>query len=80
MCTLASVALPKFVLPDQQFDFDGFHSVVKLAVRNTYRLIDITTYPTPFCKISAIRTRAVGVGVQGLADTFMAMGISYAGH
>ena len=77
VCTLASVALPKFVLPGRSFDFDSFHSTVKLAVHNTDRLIDVGNYPTELSRTSAIRTRAIGVGVQGLADTFMALGIPY---
>ncbi|KAI0745888.1 ribonucleotide reductase [Earliella scabrosa] len=78
VCTLASIALPRFIRPDGQFDFDMLHSVTKLAVRNTDRLLDVAKYPTGAAAAAANRARAIGVGVQGLADVFMMMGMPYA--
>ena len=77
VCTLSSIGLPRFVRRDRTFDFDTLHAVAKVVVRNTDRLIDVGRYPTGQVAASAKRTRALGVGVQGLADVFMIMGLPY---
>lgn len=77
VCTLASVALPRFVRADRSYDFDALHAVVKLAVCGTNALIDEADYPTTESTESALQTRAVGIGGQGLADVFMASGIAF---
>lgn len=77
VCTLSSIVLPSFVTEDEEFDFDALHRITKIVVRNTDRVIDINEYPTPQARRSAEDTRAMGVGVQGLADVFMMMHIPY---
>ena len=52
------------------FDFAHFHRVVKLAVRNTDRVLDQTHYPISTARNTAQSTRPIGIGVQGLADVF----------
>jgi ribonucleoside-diphosphate reductase subunit M1 len=37
------------------------------------RVIDVNYYPTPEARRSNFRHRPIGIGVQGLADTFMAL-------
>ena len=78
MCTLASVALPQFVRADGAYDFEGLHAITKLAVRGADALIGGACYPTPEAMESALETRAIGVGGQGLADVFMALGLPLA--
>jgi ribonucleoside-diphosphate reductase alpha subunit len=74
VCNLASIALPTYVDPKKRaFDFDKLREVVKVAVRNLNRVIDINYYPTPETKTSNMRHRPVGLGVQGLADVFAMM-------
>ena len=77
MCTLASIALPKFVRDRETFDFDELHAITKQVVRNTNRLLDVAAYPSELCSTSNNNTRSIGVGVQGLADTFMALKMPY---
>ena len=77
VCTLASISLPRFVRSDKTFDFMGLHALVKLVIQNTDRLIDVAKYPSGSAAASAKRSRAIGLGVQGLADTFMALGLPY---
>jgi ribonucleoside-diphosphate reductase alpha chain len=69
VCNLASIALPAFV-KGKTFDFDGLRRVVKVAVRNLNRVIDINFYPTPETERSNKRHRPIGLGIQGLADVF----------
>ncbi|TFK80003.1 ribonucleoside-diphosphate reductase large subunit [Polyporus arcularius HHB13444] len=71
VCTLASIAVPRFAHPTEEFDFEGLHETTKLAVQGLNQLIDMDNYPTPEARMSAQKTRALGVGVQGLADAFM---------
>jgi len=69
VCNLASIALPTYVT-NQTFDYNKLRQVVKVAIRNLNRVIDINYYPTPETKTSNLRHRPVGLGVQGLADVF----------
>ena len=68
VCNLASIALPMYV--DKKFHFEKLREVVKVAIRNLNRVIDINYYPTPETETSNMRHRPVGLGVQGLADVF----------
>uniref|UniRef100_A0A6C0IH99 ribonucleoside-diphosphate reductase n=1 Tax=viral metagenome TaxID=1070528 RepID=A0A6C0IH99_9ZZZZ len=71
VCNLASLALPSYVDAKKRvFDFDKLREVVKVAIRNLNRVIDINFYPTAETHTSNMRHRPVGLGVQGLADVF----------
>jgi ribonucleoside-diphosphate reductase subunit M1 len=78
VCNLASIALPYFVdKATQTFDFDRLRAVTKVIVRNLNRVIDINYYPTPETRLSNMRHRPVGLGVQGLADVFAMLGLAW---
>jgi ribonucleoside-diphosphate reductase alpha subunit len=79
VCNLASIALPAFVgsAAGATFDFDALRKVVRVAVRNLNRVIDINFYPTVETKRSNMRHRPIGLGVQGLADVFAALRIAW---
>jgi len=78
VCNLASIALPTFVNTDtKQFDYDKLHEVTKVVTNNLDRVIDINFYPTPKTKVSNMRHRPIGIGVQGLADTFIMMDVPF---
>ena len=69
VCNLASISLPSCVV-DGAFQFDELRKIVRIAVRNLNRVIDINYYPTPETERSNMRHRPVGLGIQGLADVF----------
>ncbi|KNC55227.1 ribonucleoside-diphosphate reductase large subunit [Thecamonas trahens ATCC 50062] len=74
VCNLASIALNKFVdTATGSYDFDKLASVVKVATRNLNKIIDLNYYPVPEARNSNFRHRPIGLGVQGLADTFALM-------
>ena len=74
VCNLASVALNKFVdTQERTYDHQKLYDVVYRATLNLNRIIDINYYPVPEAKKSNFRHRPIGVGVQGLADTFFLM-------
>ncbi|CAH1777627.1 unnamed protein product [Owenia fusiformis] len=73
VCNLASIALNRFVKPDQTYDFAKLVEVTKVITRNLNKIIDINYYPVPEAKTSNMRHRPIGIGVQGLADAFILM-------
>jgi ribonucleotide reductase alpha subunit len=78
VCNLASIALPAFVnKTTKEFDYDKLHEVTKVVTNNLNKVIDINFYPTEKTKRSNLRHRPIGLGVQGLADTFVLMDIPF---
>jgi ribonucleoside-diphosphate reductase alpha chain len=74
VCNLASVALNKFVDPiKKEYDHQKLYDVVYRMTLNLNRIIDINYYPVPEAANSNLRHRPIGLGVQGLADTFILM-------
>ena len=72
VCNLASIALPKFV-ENGRFNFDKLVEITRVATRNLNKVIDVNYYPIPQAEYSNKRHRPIGLGVQGLADTFILM-------
>ena len=77
VCNLASIALPAFVSADGVMDYEELHKVSRIVTNNLNRVIDVNYYPTPKTQRSNFRHRPVGIGVQGLADVFMMMGLPF---
>ena len=82
VCNLASIALNRFVVvnPDNgkpYFDYDRLHNVVRVVTQNLNRVIDVNYYPTDKTRVSNMRHRPIGIGVQGLADVFFMMNIAF---
>jgi len=70
VCNLASIALPRFVI-DGVFDHQKLYEITYHVTRNLNRVIDENFYPVEEAKRSNFRHRPIGLGVQGLADTFI---------
>ena len=78
VCNLASIALPMYVdAKAKKFNYEKLREVVKVAIRNLNRVIDINYYPTQETRNSNMRHRPVGLGVQGLADVFAMMRVPW---
>jgi ribonucleoside-diphosphate reductase alpha subunit len=60
-----------------EFDYEKLHQVTKTVTYNLNKVIDINYYPTEKTKRSNMRHRPIGIGIQGLADTFILMGYPY---
>jgi ribonucleoside-diphosphate reductase alpha chain len=75
VCNLASLALPKFVKKGQDgklfFDHQKLYEITKVATKNLNKVIDVNYYPVEEAKRSNFRHRPIGLGIQGLADTFI---------
>ena len=72
VCNLASIALPRFV-NNGKFDHQKLFDITYVATRNLNRIIDVNYYPIEEARNSNMRHRPIGLGVQGLADTFIMM-------
>ncbi len=76
VCNLASIALPKFV-KDGTFDHQKLYEVTYTVTKNLNRVIDRNYYPVPEAERSNKRHRPIGLGVQGLADTFLLLRLPF---
>lgn len=88
VCNLASIVLNKFVeIPTGQirsqdkskrtYDLDKLEACAYQVTLNLNKIIDINFYPTKETKKSNLRHRPIGIGVQGLADTFALLGYAF---
>jgi ribonucleoside-diphosphate reductase alpha chain len=88
VCNLASIAINKFVeIPSGQVrsqdkskrevDLDALEECSYQVAHNLNKVIDINFYPTKETKKSNFRHRPIGIGVQGLADTFALLGYAF---
>jgi ribonucleoside-diphosphate reductase alpha chain len=77
VCNLASLALPKFVTEEGTFDHDKLFEVTYQATLNLNRIIDNNFYPVEEARNSNMRHRPIGLGVQGLADAFIMLGLPF---
>ena len=73
VCNLASIALNKFVKDDLTYDHQKLYEITKVITRNLNKVIDVNYYPVEEARNSNMRHRPIGIGVQGLADTFILM-------
>lgn len=76
VCNLASIALSRFVI-DGKFDHQKLYEITKVVTRNLNKVIDVNYYPVPEAKKSNMRHRPIGIGVQGLADTFLLLKMAF---
>ncbi len=78
VCNLASLALPTFIDSTRgEYDFSRLHEVTQVVVHNLNKTIDINHYPVEEARRSNMRHRPIGLGVQGLADAFLALRLPF---
>jgi len=81
-CTLANISLNRLVVTNPKtgvkyFDFERLAHVTRMAIRALDRIVTVNEYPVPECKRNALDLRPLGLGIQGLADTFSELGFAY---
>lgn len=62
---------------NRYFDFEKLAEVTSTVTYNLNKIIDINYYPVETAKRSNMRHRPIGIGVQGLADTFILLGMPF---
>ena len=89
VCNLASICLAKFIVSERgnygstepgsaYFDHEQLHKVTKIITKNLDKVIDVNIYPIDGAKKSNRSHRPVGIGVSGLADAFLRLGLPFA--
>jgi ribonucleotide reductase alpha subunit len=76
VCTLASIGLPAFV-SNGEFNHQLLYDVCYHVTGNLNKVIDVNFYPVKEAKVSSLRHRPIGIGVQGLADVFIMLRYPY---
>jgi len=78
-CNLGNLHLARFVREDGTFDFDDLRQVCRVATRFMDNVIDYNMEYHAFQRIkdAVASDRRVGVGITGLADAFVLLGIKY---
>jgi len=78
-CLLGSINLSEFVTPNKTFDFDDFQNTVHIAVKALNDVLDegLPLHPLQEQRDSVRDWRQIGLGIFGLADMLIKMGICY---
>ena len=61
----------------RKFDYAKLYEITQILTDNLNKVIDINFYPTEKTERSNILHRPIGIGVQGLADTFALMDLPF---
>lgn len=78
VCNLASIALPLYINEETNaFDHEKLFEITKVITKNLNKVIDRNYYPVPEARNSNMRHRPIGLGVQGLADTFIKLRLPF---
>ena len=80
-CDLGSINLTRLVnapfTPQAKLDIEALKDTIRVAVRLLDNVIDASRFPLPQQAKSAKSTRRIGLGVTGLADAFLMLGLRY---
>ena len=80
-CLLGSINLARFVTNpfelNATIDIESLSKIVKTAVRMMDNVVDVSRFPLEAQANEAIAKRRIGLGVTGLADALLMMGLRY---
>lgn len=80
-CNLGSINLTRFVADpftaDARLDVQGIADTASVAVRLLDNVIDVSGFPLPEQAVVERERRRVGIGITGLADTLIMLGLHY---
>jgi ribonucleoside-diphosphate reductase alpha chain len=83
-CDLGAINLTRFVRdpfsPQAELDLHGVVATTATAVRLLDNVIDASDYPLPQQAEAAIGSRRIGLGLTGLADALVMLGLKYDGE
>ena len=60
-----------------KFNFNKLYETTKVICKNLNKVIDVNYYPIKEAKFSNMKHRPIGIGIQGLSDTYMLMRIPF---
>lgn len=80
-CDLGSLNLVRFVRDpftgQASFDFDALAGLARTATRMLDNVVDVSRFPLDRLAAQARGTRRIGLGMTGLADALIMLGITY---
>ena len=80
-CDLGSLNLTRFVqspfTAQARIDFEGIEQTTRIAVRLLDNVIDASRFPLPQQAENAHGSRRIGLGITGLADAMVMLGLTY---
>ena len=76
ICTLASQVIKNYI-KDGKFDFNLLHYTTKVLTKILNRVIDVNHYSTDKGLKGGKEQRAIAIGVQGLADVFYMLDLTF---
>lgn len=80
-CDLGSINLTRFVMSpftaEAKLDWARMEETVRIATRFLDNVIDVSNYPLASQREQSQGTRRIGLGISGLADAFVMLGIKY---
>jgi ribonucleoside-diphosphate reductase alpha chain len=76
VCNLGSINVGYFV-KDGQVDWEHMRQIIHLSTHFLENVIDANNYPLPEIDQLSKRIRRIGLGIMGLADLLIRLGISY---
>ncbi len=76
-CNLGSVNLANFVR-EGEVDYDRLKSVVRVATNFLDNVIDCNRFPIPEIGEMTLKTRKIGMGIMGMHDMLIQLGLPYA--
>ncbi len=75
-CTLGSIDLGKFI-SDGAIAWDRLRGAIHDGVRFLDNVVEVNRYPLPQIAAATRATRKIGLGVMGLADLLIELGVPY---
>ena len=83
-CCLGAIVLPRFIKQDSKaknikdrLDWEGLHNTIARGVRFLDDVLTVNHYPIPETEIEAQAIRRLGLGVMGLHDMLLMLGLKY---
>lgn len=76
-CNLGSINLAEFVTDDGTFNYKEFKDQILRSIYYLDLVIDVTNYPLKKIEKNTKDIRPVGLGIMGLADACIMLGIKY---
>ena len=66
-----------FYMTRSTYDFNKLEEIAYSASKNVDKIIDLNYYPTKESKLSSMKHRPIGIGIQGVADAIVLLKIAY---